>query len=148
MKTSKRSSNKSRRKSVTKTKSTKSDLNITKFFIHLLNTIKLYHWSTLSYPTHKATDEAHQKIEELVDSFMEILLGKPGMNRSIVSVSNCTIKSYTFVQFKKYIETCKITLNNLTHKTKLITEKDTDLLNLRDEIVAVLNQFTYLLTLK
>ena len=25
-------------------------------FLEMLNTIKIYHWSTLSYPTHKATD--------------------------------------------------------------------------------------------
>ena len=40
-------------------------------FLEILNTIKIYHWSTLSYPTHKATDELHEKMSELVDSFIE-----------------------------------------------------------------------------
>ena len=40
-------------------------------FMEMLNTIKIYHWSTLSYPTHKATDELHEKMSELVDSFIE-----------------------------------------------------------------------------
>jgi hypothetical protein len=26
-------------------------------FLHMLNTVKLYHWKTLSFATHKATDE-------------------------------------------------------------------------------------------
>ena len=44
-------------------------------FLELLNTIKIYHWSTLSYPTHKATDELHGKLSDLVDSFIEIYIG-------------------------------------------------------------------------
>jgi len=28
-------------------------------FLHMLNTVKLYHWKTTSFSTHKATDELY-----------------------------------------------------------------------------------------
>ena len=31
--------------------------NIVIMFLRMLNTVKLYHWKTISYPQHKATDE-------------------------------------------------------------------------------------------
>ena len=47
-------------------------------FLETLNTIKLFHWKTHSYATHKATDELYSKINENVDTFVEVLLGKCG----------------------------------------------------------------------
>jgi DNA-binding ferritin-like protein len=47
-------------------------------FLTLLQTVKLYHWKTRSYATHKATDELYSNLNESIDSFVEILLGKFG----------------------------------------------------------------------
>jgi DNA-binding ferritin-like protein len=43
-------------------------------FLSLLNTVKIYHWKTYSYATHKATDELYSKLNENIDRFMEVLL--------------------------------------------------------------------------
>jgi hypothetical protein len=42
----------------------------------ILDQIKLYHWQTLSYPRHKATDELHEELSSLVDKFVEVLHGR------------------------------------------------------------------------
>ena len=45
-------------------------------FMTILDQIKLYHWQTTSYSRHKATDELHEQISELVDKFIETIHGK------------------------------------------------------------------------
>ena len=37
-----------------------SESEIVLKFIQILNIIKIYHWKTLSYPQHKATDELYE----------------------------------------------------------------------------------------
>ena len=54
--------------------STKSVLIRT--FLEMLNIVKLYHWRTHSYAEHKATDELYAKLNEHIDTFVEVLLGK------------------------------------------------------------------------
>lgn len=122
--------------------------NIIHFLMHLLNVIKIHHWETISYPTHEATDGLYEELNELIDSFVEVLLGKTGIKRSILIIKPVTIESYNIIQLKTYIEKCKKTLNELTSLSININDTDTDLLNIRDEILASLNKFTYLLTLK
>ena len=51
-------------------------LKIVKFFIEILNNVKLYHWRTKSYAQHKATDELYEKLNKDIDSFVEVMLGK------------------------------------------------------------------------
>ena len=45
-------------------------------FLQVLIMVKLFHWKTSSYATHKATDEFYEKLNSNMDSFIEILLGK------------------------------------------------------------------------
>ena len=131
-------------------KNTKLDLMT--IILNLLNNVKIYHWKTRSYSVHKATDELYEKLNEQIDQFVEVLLGKKrniSVNREqILKLESIKIKNFNFKIFKKEIEKYKIILINLT-KDKLIKEdEDMDLINIRDEMLATLNQFTYLLTLK
>lgn len=113
-------------------------------FMEMLNMVKLYHWKTHSFAQHKATDELYSKLNENIDTFMEILLGK---DESRVYLHNQRIYLYDYSDldhFKKHIQgfrTYLISLSGiLNHK------KDSDLLNVRDEILGNINQFIYLLT--
>ena len=47
---------------------------ITVIFFEMLLMVKLFHWKTHSYATHKATDELYSKLNEDIDKFIEILL--------------------------------------------------------------------------
>ena len=121
---------------------------ITVRFLEMLLLIKLFHWKTTGYAIHKATDDLHFKLSESVDSFVEIMLGKHGGRVQLQSQTTLTVKDYASTakdSFKKEIEEYKVFLQNLTNT--LDASKDSDLLNIRDEMLGQLNQFTYLLTL-
>jgi hypothetical protein len=128
-------------------------------FLELLNTIKIYHWSTLSYPTHKATDELHTKLSELVDSFIEIYIGHCSRGRGsgvpVFQFKNGigrkgSSASIPFCECKSLDAFCKILDENIIHMEGLTKKLDgyTDLVNIRDEMVGALAQALYLLRLK
>lgn len=119
-------------------------------FLAMLNTIKLYHWKTYSYATHKATDELYASLGSNIDKFVEVLLGK-AQNRIKLRTNNIPVKDMNNPQdFKREIETYKSYLVNLSNNKALGAGgmTNTDLLNIRDEILGDLNQFLYLFTFK
>ena len=128
-------------------------------FLEMLNTIKIYHWSTLSYPIHKATDELHTKLSELVDSFIEIYIGHcsrgQGSGVPVFQFKNemgrkGSSASIPFCECKSLDAFCKILDENIIHLEGLTKKLDgyTDLVNIRDEMVGALAQALYLLRLK
>ena len=67
-------------------------------FLEVLNIVKLYHWKTYTYATHKSTDEFHQKLEDNIDTFVETLLGKHGDRINLSKVKCISIKEFFFVK--------------------------------------------------
>ena len=125
-------------------------------FLELLNTIKIYHWSTLSYPTHKATDELHEKLSTLVDSFIEIYIGHCSRGRAGAGAGVPTFHfgsaknaSISFCECKSLDAFCKVLDDNIVHLEGLTERLNgyTDLVNIRDEMVGALAQALYLLRL-
>ena len=114
-----------------------------KRMLESIHTIKLFHWKTKSYSTHKATDGLHGTLNELVDKFVEVLVGKYNLNLSMNDFKSLTINNLLdnaeLEQFVK--ELCKY-LSDMFFNTN-----ETDLANIRDEILGELNQFLYLLRL-
>jgi hypothetical protein len=140
-------SNRFTRKSKKVAKSSNSSLEQTIViqFIEMMNTIKLFHWKTTSYPTHKATDDLHGKISGNIDTFVEIMLGKHGGRVNLSGTKTITLNDYSSMDaFKAEIERYKTFLKGLNDVLNPVN--DSDLLNVRDEILGDLNQFTYLLT--
>ncbi len=126
-----------------------SHQHIVSMFLQMLNTVKLYHWKTTSYAQHKATDELYSKLNEAIDTFVETMLGKTGSRVNLTSTKSIALLDYTELSgFKKEVEMYKDFLINMGADTFLKTAVNTDLLNIRDEILGHLNQFTYLLTFK
>ena len=117
-------------------------------FLHMLNTVKLYHWRTTSFSTHKATDELYGSLNEKIDEFVEVMLGKGEMGgrTKLLNVSLIKLSMYSNNEaFKKQIESYKDFLLALNDTLGLTV--NTDLLAIRDEILASFNKFLYLLTL-
>jgi hypothetical protein len=117
------------------------------FFIDMLTTVKLYHWKTLSYATHKATDELYEDLNKYVDEFVEVLIGhKDGIRinlpRTNVKLHDCSSPQ----EFKRKIDGYKNTLMGFT--SKFNNKTDSSLLNIRDEIVAALNKSLYVMSFK
>lgn len=117
-------------------------------FIQMLNIIKIYHWKTLSYPEHKATDELYESFNGRMDEFVETMLGKTGKRVNLSSTRSIPFYDYTSVtKFKQCIEMFKTYLVNMSNAPYFKNPENSDLLNIRDEILGDLNKFTYLLTL-
>lgn len=118
-------------------------------FLEMLLMIKLFHWKTTSFATHKATDELYTKLNTNIDGFIEIVLGKSETrinlmrNKQIklVDVSNQESLKKEVNRFKEYL----VGLNN---NKAMQSMSNTDLFNIRDTILGDLNQFLYLLTFK
>lgn len=120
---------------------------ITCKFLEMLIMVKLYHWKTQSYAQHKATDELYSKLNENIDTFIEVLLGKTETRTNLLKKPTISLIDLSSKeQLKKQIDDFKVYLVNLTDNKFIIKMSNTDLLNIRDEILGDLNQFLYLLT--
>jgi hypothetical protein len=118
-----------------------------KKMLESVHMIKLYHWKTKSYATHKATDGLHGKLGELVDQYVEVLIGKVDLNLNMSDYSELHLKNLKDNdELETFIKELIVFLFQI-HK-QLDMERDVDLLTLRDEIISELNQFLYLLRLK
>ena len=122
---------------------------ITVIFMEMLIMVKLYHWKTHSYATHKATDELYTKFNEHIDRFIEVLLGKTGSRIDLMSHKNIKlIDLNTQESFERKIKEFKYYLVDLDNNKALKKMSNSDLYNIRDEILGDLNQLLYLLTFR
>ena len=103
--------------------------------LEMLMLIKMYHWKTHSYSSHKATDHLYASLNEHMDKFVEIWLGKN--NKKLNAEMNISV---TYTKIKPKVNAFIKHLEGL--------QLDNDLLSVRDDIVGELNQFLYLLTFK
>jgi len=122
---------------------------ITLYFLEMLMMVKLFHWKTHSYATHKATDELYSKLNENIDRFIEVLLGKTNSRVYITKTRSLPLHDFNNIDvFKAKIEGFKSYLVDLNEQPFINKMSNADLLTIRDEILADLNQFLYLLTFK
>ena len=115
------------------------------FFLQLRNQIKLYHWQTRVYARHIATDQILEKLEKNIDSFVEIYIGKYGRPRVTGANASLTLQNLTEAGASRLIKAGIKYLQALSKSLR--GGVDSDLLNLRDEMVGDLNQLQYLFTL-
>lgn len=110
--------------------------------VEIHNQLRFFHWQTTSYARHQAYGGAYEALDGLIDNFVEVLMGKYGRVPALpMKVYNRNEKDcMTFIE-----ETIAylLLLSNALNPTT-----DTDLLNIRDEMVAEFNKLKYLLTLK
>jgi len=122
---------------------------ITIVFLEILMMVKLYHWKTHSYATHKATDQLYRKLNDNIDHFIEVLLGKTSERTDLTSQKSIRLMDLTSQEsLKKKVEDFKIYLVALNDNKGMKEMSNTDLYNIRDEILGDLNQFLYLLSFK
>jgi hypothetical protein len=123
--------------------------NIIILCLEMLNTVKLYHWKTMKYAEHKATDDLYGDLNDKIDEFVEVLMGKNGQRINLSGKKSLKLQDFDSSNtFKNYIEKAKKYLISMTNSKNIGTSENSDLLNIRDEILGILNKFTYLLTLK
>ena len=115
------------------------------FFFELQTNVKLYHWMTLSYARHKAFGETYAALGDLIDRFAEVCMGKHGR----VELQQGTCIELMNLDEVKPTEFCAATTEMLIAGCSCLDAKmDSDLLNIRDEMLAEINKLKYLLTLQ
>ena len=133
------------KKTNVKTNNHKLKEELVNLLLKLLIIIKVYHWKTKSYAEHRATDELYSSLNEHIDKFVEVLLGKNGSRLNMKGKNIDITDPSTTEEIKKIIYGYRILLENKLEKY-IPLEGNTDLYNIRDEILADLNQFLYLIT--
>ena len=117
--------------------------------VHVMMTlreqVKLYHWQTLDYPRHIATNDLLPKLDTNIDQFVEVYIGKYGRPR-LSAKHSIELHNFTDKQATQFLKSAVKWMS--TTLSKKIAKTDTDLLNIRDTIVADLNQTLYLFTFK
>lgn len=116
-----------------------------KFLLETQIQVKINHWQTRGYARHKAFDQLYEELGDLIDTFVETAMGKYG--RFILEETDKTIhiENLTDVDIKGFMFNVKKALIQFTQEFDQI---DSDLLNIRDEILGTMNQISYLLTLE
>ena len=117
--------------------------------IHVMMTlrdqVKIYHWQTMSYPRPKATDDLDSSLDEKIDDFVETYMGKYGRPKFTARTGTIRVRNF---HEKEAPALLKDAIKWMTYKLpKMLRPEDTDLLNIRDEIVGDLNKSLYLFTL-
>ena len=69
----------------------------TEYFLGLLGQIKLFHWTTRKYSSHKALDELHKNLGEDIDKFIEVYIGKNNLNVTEIIEFSITMKAKTMI---------------------------------------------------
>ena len=122
---------------------------ITVVFLEMLLMVKLFHWKTTSYATHKATDDLYTKLNANIDEFVEVLLGKTGIRTDLMSNKTIRLVDLSSAEsLKREVEAFKGYLVSLNDNAAMKKMSNTDLYNVRDTILGDMNQFLYLLTFK
>jgi len=112
--------------------------------MQMQNQYKILHWQTMSFSQHKSFDEIVSSLSGHIDEFIETYMGKYG--RVIAAGSfNLILANYKDANFVALTDSYINFMIGLS--SMLDVSKDSDLLNIRDEILGSLNQLKYLLTL-
>ena len=113
------------------------------FFLQLRNQIKLYHWQTRVYARHIATDTILEKLEERIDNFVEVYLGKYGRPRLTGKNATFSLQNLTEAGAVRMIKAAIKYVQGM-HKQ---VQTQSDLINILDDILKELGQLIYLFTL-
>jgi len=124
---------------------TKFNTELILFFFSLRNNLYLYHLTTYHYSRHVAVGTLIDSFDDLIDKFLETYFGKYGRPNTF---TNSTLELNKLSDADAYMELSSYIDFLNTRLPLLINNKDTDLLNIRDEMVGILNNTKYLFELK
>jgi hypothetical protein len=117
--------------------------NYVKLLLQFRTNIKLYHWQTESFSYHKISDELLGSIDDLSDKFVEAVCGVYGI-RPVMSGQSILIKN--IIQVNEIIEEIKLVKLELKKPTDILT--NSEIANIRDELLGSMDKALYLLSFK
>jgi len=113
--------------------------------VQIQNQFRFLHWQTTADAKHRAYGGIYERLDDLMDKFAEACMGKHGRFEfeSEFMITFQDISSISLQNFIDGITEFLISFNEAYDPTY-----DSDLLNLRDEMLLEINKLKYLLTLK
>ena len=112
-------------------------------FLKIQQQLRVFHWQTESYAQHKAFGKAYENLDELIDQFIEVFTGKYGRPKAKFTY-NIELKNYD----ENFVTEIDDAIYFLIEIAKTLdATADTDLLNIRDDMLSELNRLKYLLSL-
>lgn len=115
-------------------------------FLTLQQQFRILHWQTKSYAQHNAYGNIYGSLDGHIDEFIETYMGKYGRVNFNSGEGNITLRNTDSLDLNSFIKENILWLKSLNQK--LNGENDSDLLNIRDEVMGSLNKLKYLLSLK
>lgn len=107
-------------------------------FLQFQVLLRLYHWKTSSYPRHMASGSLYEKLDTLIDKFIETAQSKRRMRYNTFRI---TCRPLDDSGASKLLEKFADFLRGLLIRSP-------DLLNIRDEMLAEVEQTQYLFSLR
>ena len=118
---------------------------IIKKLVEIQQQLRFLHWQTKSYAKHQAYGGIYGSLDGLIDSFVETCMGKHG-RPSYSGGYTLEGQDIDEISIQEFVDSSVSFLIGLTEKYD--GKADTDLLNIRDEMLGEFNKLKYLLTLK
>ena len=110
----------------------------------LFNQVKYFHWQTKSFAQHEAFGKVFDSLSDLIDEFVEVSMGKYGRpSTKGQELEMFDLEDVDIMDWTSGVVDYLISFDDILDETE-----DSDLLNIRDEMMAEFNKLKYLLTLK
>lgn len=116
------------------------------FLLEAQMQFKILHWQTKGYSRHIAFGNIYSSLSDKTDLFVEVAMGKYGRFTLDDEDKTLTLINMAEMDLPAFLKSLKSDITSMSND--LSKEKDTDLLNIKDEILADVNQLSYLLTLE
>jgi len=119
--------------------------DIIRKLVEVQTQLKFLHWQTKSYAKHQAYGGLYSDLDGLIDDFVEACMGKHGRP---TYQGGYTIQGQDIseISVQNFVDGVCIFLIEFTEIFD--SQEDSDLLNLRDEMLHGFNKLKYLLTLE
>jgi len=110
--------------------------------IQISGQLRILHWQTESFAEHNAFGDTYESLNDKFDRLIEVYSGKY-KRPAFGEVKQLSFADYSNLKIDAFIEgMCDF------FSEAFMAQQDSELANLRDEIIADLNKLKYLLTLK
>ena len=116
-----------------------------KFLLEVQVQFRINHWQTKEFSRHNAFGGIYDALGDLIDRFVEESMGKYGRFELDEESKTINLQNLAELDLKGMLKTTKDALIQFTDEFE---PTDTNLMNIRDEILGEVNKLQYLLTLE
>ena len=111
--------------------------------------VRVYHWNTRSYARHIASGKLYEDLDKLIDKFIETLQARMGKLQRI-EYDHLTIDVFALddKEMTEVLSSFLVFLEEKIDSFLLKMGSCSDLKNIRDDMVAKINQTRYLFSLE